>query len=72
MAVVPFTPQFGDEESRVPYISMKFQSPDVAYKFYLDYAHRSGFNVRKNRISRSRIDKSIIDQEFVCSKEEFR
>ncbi|PHT93352.1 hypothetical protein T459_01234 [Capsicum annuum] len=68
-AVVPFTPQFDNEETRVPYIGMEFQSPDIAYKFYLDYADRSGFSVR---ISRSRTDKSIIDQEFVCSKEGFR
>ncbi|KAH0644802.1 hypothetical protein KY284_032686 [Solanum tuberosum] len=65
-------PQFGDEVSRVPYIGMEFQSPVIAFKFYLDYAHRSGFSVRKNRITRSRKDKSIIGQEFVCSKEGFR
>jgi len=65
-------PHFGDEESRVPYIGMEFQSLDIAFKFYLDYAHRSDFSVRKNRITRSRKDKSIIGQEFVCSKEGFR
>ncbi|KAK4726734.1 hypothetical protein R3W88_031651 [Solanum pinnatisectum] len=50
---------------------MEFQSLAITFKFYLDYAHRSGFSVRKNRITRSRKDKSIIGQEFVCSKEGF-
>jgi len=51
---------------------MKFQSLDIGFKFHLDYAYRNDFSVRKNRISRSRNDKSIIGQEFViCSKEGF-
>ena len=71
-AVVSFVPQLGEQELREPYIGMEFQSLDTGFKFYLDYAHRNGFSVRKNRISRSRKDKSIIGQEFVCSKERFR
>ncbi|MCE0481537.1 hypothetical protein HAX54_039348 [Datura stramonium] len=71
-AIAPFIPQLGDEEPREPYIGMEFQSLDVAFKFYLGYVHRNGFSVRKNRISRSRKGKSIIGQEFVCSKEGFR
>ncbi|KAK4371467.1 hypothetical protein RND71_010942 [Anisodus tanguticus] len=71
-AIVPFIPQLVDEEPREPYIGMEFQSLDILFKFYLDYAHRNGFSVCKNRITRSRKDKSIIGQEFVCSKEEFR
>ena len=71
-AVVSFVPQLGEQELREPYIGMEFQSLDTGFKFYLDYAHRNGFSVRKNRISRSRKDKSIIGQEFVCSKEGFR
>ncbi|KAK4716977.1 hypothetical protein R3W88_015315 [Solanum pinnatisectum] len=71
-AVVPFIPQLGDQELREPYIGMDFQSLDTGFKFYLDYAHRNDFSVPKNQISRSRKDKSIIGQEFVCSKEGFR
>ncbi|KAK6790094.1 hypothetical protein RDI58_013894 [Solanum bulbocastanum] len=59
-AVVPFIPQLGDQELREPYIGMEFQSLDTGFKLYLDYAHRNDFSVRKNRISRSRKDKSII------------
>ncbi|PHT64447.1 hypothetical protein T459_31798 [Capsicum annuum] len=43
-----------------PYIDKEFQSLDDSFKFYLDYAHHTNFN------------KSIIGQEFLCSKEEFR
>lgn len=39
---------------------------------YLDYAHRSDFSVHRGRMTKSRKDKSIIGQEFVCSKQEFR
>ncbi|KAM3201944.1 protein FAR1-RELATED SEQUENCE 5-like [Capsicum annuum] len=69
--IVSFVLQSGDEESREPYIGMKFQSLDVRFKFYLDYTHHNGFSVRKNRITRSRKHKSMIDREFVCAKEEF-
>ncbi|PHT94390.1 hypothetical protein T459_02272 [Capsicum annuum] len=71
-AIVPFVLQSGDEESREPYVGMKFQSLDVEFKFYLDDAHRNGFSVHKNRITRSRKNKAMIDREFFCSKEEFR
>ncbi|KAM3325991.1 protein FAR1-RELATED SEQUENCE 5-like [Capsicum chacoense] len=70
-AIVPFVLQSGDEESREPYVGMEFQSLDVGFKFYLDYDHRNGFSVRKNRITRSRKDKSMIGREFVCSEEGF-
>ncbi|KAG5616261.1 hypothetical protein H5410_016085 [Solanum commersonii] len=46
--VVPFIPQLGDQELREPYIGMKFQSLDIGFKFYLDYAYCNGFSVRKN------------------------
>ncbi|KAK4713450.1 hypothetical protein R3W88_019357 [Solanum pinnatisectum] len=71
--IVPLIPpQIGNEQSREPYIYMNFQRVDIGIKFCLDYAHRNGFSVHKNHISRSRKDKSIIGQEFVCSKEGFR
>ncbi|KAG5616681.1 hypothetical protein H5410_016505 [Solanum commersonii] len=54
----------GVENSKDPYISNEFQSLDESFKFYLAYAHRSGFSVRCGRMTKSRKDKSIIGQEF--------
>ena len=54
------------------YVGMEFESLDDAFKCYSNYAHNKGFSVRRNRITKSRSDKSIIGQEFVCSKEGFR
>jgi len=62
----------GVKNSKDPYISKEFQSLDDSFKFYLDYAHRNGFSVRRGRMTKSRKDKSIIGQEFVCSKQGFR
>ncbi|KAM3252772.1 protein FAR1-RELATED SEQUENCE 5-like [Capsicum annuum] len=45
--IVTFVPQSGDEESREPYIGMKFQSLDVGFKFYLDYAHRNDLRFKE-------------------------
>ncbi|PHT83972.1 hypothetical protein T459_12415 [Capsicum annuum] len=54
------------------YIGKEFQSLDDSFKFYLDYAHRTDFSVCRGLMTRSRKDKSIIGQEFLCSKKEFR
>ncbi|PHU29441.1 hypothetical protein BC332_01534 [Capsicum chinense] len=54
-----------------PYIDKEFQSLDDSFKFYLVYAHRTDFSMRRGRMTRSRKDKSIIGQEFLCSKQEF-
>ncbi|XP_027182119.1 protein FAR1-RELATED SEQUENCE 5-like [Coffea eugenioides] len=54
------------------YVGMEFESLGDAFKCYSNYAHNKGFSVRRNRITKSRSDKSIIGQEFVCSKEGFR
>ena len=48
---------------------MNFKSLAIAFKIYLDYDYHSGFSVRENLITRSRKDKLIIGQEFVCSEE---
>ncbi|KAH0648889.1 hypothetical protein KY285_034137 [Solanum tuberosum] len=56
----------GVKNSKDPYISKEFLSLDDSFKFYLDYAHRNGFSVRRGRMTKSRKDKSIIGQEFVC------
>ncbi|KAK8529427.1 hypothetical protein V6N12_060209 [Hibiscus sabdariffa] len=78
-------PVFGDrgareyviEQSMVaaipePYIGMEFKSPDDAQQYYNNYARSKGFGTRKNRISRSKINKAMIAREFVCSKEGLR
>ncbi|KAF3655823.1 putative E3 ubiquitin-protein ligase-like [Capsicum annuum] len=57
------------ENSQDPYIGKEFQSREDSFKFYLDYAHRSDFSIRRDRMIRSRKDKLIIGQEFVCSKQ---
>ncbi|KAH0686258.1 hypothetical protein KY289_017017 [Solanum tuberosum] len=62
----------GVENSKDPYSSNEFQSLDDSFTFYLAYAHHSGFTVRRGRMTKSRKDKSIIGQEFVCSKQGFR
>ena len=54
------------------YVGMEFESLGDAFKCYSNYAHNKGFSVRRNRITKSRSNKSIIGQEFVCSKEGFR
>ncbi|KAM3282617.1 hypothetical protein P3S67_026262 [Capsicum chacoense] len=61
-------PYIDVENLQDPYIGKEFQPLDDSFKFYLDYAHRSGFSVRRGRMVRSRKDKSIIGREFVCSK----
>ncbi|KAL4332232.1 hypothetical protein GQ457_07G032610 [Hibiscus cannabinus] len=55
-----------------PYIGMEFKSPDDAQQYYNNYARSKGFGTRKNRISRSKINKAMIAREFVCSKEGLR
>ncbi|PHT53504.1 hypothetical protein CQW23_07966 [Capsicum baccatum] len=40
-------PYIDVENSQDPYIGKEFQSLDDSFKFYLDYAHRSGFSVRQ-------------------------
>ncbi|KAL3524579.1 hypothetical protein ACH5RR_012951 [Cinchona calisaya] len=61
-----------DEEVADIHSGMEFQSMDDAFKSYSDYAHNRGFNVRKHRVILLRKDKSVIGQEFVCSKQGFR
>ncbi|CDP08742.1 unnamed protein product [Coffea canephora] len=46
------------------YVGMGFESLGDAFKCYSNYAHNKGFSVRRNRITKSRSNKSIIGQEF--------
>ncbi|KAK5819453.1 far1-related sequence 5 -like protein [Gossypium arboreum] len=55
-----------------PYIGMEFKSRDAAREFYISYGRHIGFTVRIHHNRRSRINNSVIGQDFVCSKEGFR
>lgn len=66
-----FIPQLVDQELKETCIGMKFQSLDIEFKFYLEYAYCNGFSVHKNQISRLRKDKSIIGQELFVQKKDF-
>ncbi|MED6129705.1 hypothetical protein PIB30_118688 [Stylosanthes scabra] len=48
-----------------------FSDLDVAYAFYNAFGRVNGFSVRKFKVGRSEIDKSILWQTFVCSREGF-
>lgn len=55
-----------------PYIGMEFKSRDDARECYVIYGRRIGFTVRIHHNRRSRINNTVIGQDFVCSKEGFR
>ncbi|XP_057477736.1 protein FAR1-RELATED SEQUENCE 5-like [Actinidia eriantha] len=55
-----------------PFLGMAFPSLDVARDFYYEYAKRTGFTIRTNRIRHSQKDMAIIGRDFVCSREGFR
>lgn len=55
-----------------PYIGMEFKSRDDARECYVVYGRRTGFTVRIHHNRRSRINNTVIGQDFVCSKEGFR
>ncbi|KAK8636926.1 hypothetical protein V6N13_064360 [Hibiscus sabdariffa] len=55
-----------------PYTGMTFQSLDCARDFYFEYAKRTGFTIRTNRIRHSLKNMAIIGRDFVCSREGFR
>ncbi|KAJ9189199.1 hypothetical protein P3X46_000523 [Hevea brasiliensis] len=55
-----------------PYNGMTFASLDDARDFYYDYAKRTGFTIRTNRIRHSLKNMAVIGRDFVCSREGFR
>ncbi|XVF29363.1 hypothetical protein REPUB_Repub15cG0114600 [Reevesia pubescens] len=61
-----------DLGSLEPYTGMTFQSLDDARDFYFEYARRTGFTIRTNRIRHSLKNMAIIGRDFVCSREGFR
>ncbi|CAB4263279.1 unnamed protein product [Prunus armeniaca] len=58
--------------SMEPSTGMTFQSLDDARDFYYEYAKRTGFTIRTNRIRHSLKNMAIIGRDFVCSREGFR
>ncbi|XP_045804431.1 protein FAR1-RELATED SEQUENCE 5-like [Trifolium pratense] len=61
-----------DSDTIEPFIGMEFNSREEAREFYNAYGRRIGFTVRVHHNRRSRINKEVIGQDFVCSKEGFR
>uniref|UniRef100_A0A5B6ZN12 FAR1 domain-containing protein n=1 Tax=Davidia involucrata TaxID=16924 RepID=A0A5B6ZN12_DAVIN len=59
-------------ENLEPFTGMTFQSLDDARDFYYEYAKRTGFTIRTNRIRHSLKNTAIIGRDFVCSREGFR
>lgn len=59
-------------ESFEPYTGMTFPSLEDARDFYYEYAKRTGFTIRTNRIRHSLKNMAIIGRDFVCSREGFR
>ncbi|KAJ4950440.1 hypothetical protein NE237_027272 [Protea cynaroides] len=55
-----------------PYIGLQFGSEDEAYEFYNAYAMEKGFSIRKSRVERSKVDKSVLSRKYVCAHEGFR
>ncbi|KAJ6908610.1 hypothetical protein NC651_018872 [Populus alba x Populus x berolinensis] len=55
-----------------PYTGMTFPSLDDARDFYYEYAKRTGFTIRTNRIRHSLKSMAVIGRDFVCSREGFR
>ncbi|XP_043720960.1 protein FAR1-RELATED SEQUENCE 5-like [Telopea speciosissima] len=51
---------------------MEFDSETVVNAFYSAYVDPFGFVIRWSRLGRSRHDRAVIAQEFVCNKEGFR
>ncbi|XLU22212.1 hypothetical protein S245_058278, partial [Arachis hypogaea] len=49
-----------------------FSDLDVAYAFYNAFGRVNGFSIRKFKVGRSEIDKRILWQTFVCSRQGYR
>ncbi|XP_051116138.1 protein FAR1-RELATED SEQUENCE 5-like [Andrographis paniculata] len=50
-----------------PKIGMEFNSEEDAYQFYLSYAKKVGFGVKKHKFHK--VSGNMIDRQFVCSAE---
>ena len=56
----------------VPHVGMTFSSVDEAWKFWLTYGSRTGFDVRKRYENKSKLDAKATSVRFVCSSQGFR
>ncbi|KAF8391821.1 hypothetical protein HHK36_022055 [Tetracentron sinense] len=59
-------------ENLEPYTGMSFDSIDDTRDFYNEYAKRTGFSIRTNRIRHSQKNRAVIARDYVCSREGFR
>lgn len=57
-----------DNEDWVPKADMEFEDDDEAYEFYINYAARIGFSVRKHLVKR-RTSGLVYSRTYVCHKE---
>ncbi|TXG48678.1 hypothetical protein EZV62_024553 [Acer yangbiense] len=51
---------------------MEFDSEEIAYKFYNEYAGKMGFSIRKEAVVKNKRTGEVTSRIFVCSKEGFR
>ncbi|XP_060172022.1 protein FAR1-RELATED SEQUENCE 5-like [Lycium barbarum] len=65
-------PSSSHTETAEPYTGMNFSSLEDARDFYYEYAKRTGFTIRTNRIRHSLKNMAVIGRDFVCSREGFR
>lgn len=59
---------FSPVKTNEPYIGLEFDDLDEVYNFYNCYARNSGFGIRKNSSSKSRITGNLIWKSYVCDK----
>ncbi|TVU29800.1 hypothetical protein EJB05_21387 [Eragrostis curvula] len=63
---------FQTVEDYTPRLGQEFASNHEAYEFYLKYAQKLGFSVRKEYANKSRKTGEISSSRFVCSREGFK
>ncbi|KAK3158131.1 hypothetical protein QOZ80_2AG0133280 [Eleusine coracana subsp. coracana] len=59
-------------ENYTPRLGQEFALNDEAYEFYLNYAQKFGFNIRKEYANKSRKTGEVSSSKFVCSREGFK
>ena len=59
-------------EKGTPQVGLRFRNPDEAWKFWVEYGGRTGFDVRKRYTNASSYDGKVTSCRFVCSNEGHR
>ena len=59
-------------EKGTPRVGLRFRNPDEAWKFWVEYGGRTGFDVRKRYTNASSYDGKVTSCRFVCSNEGHR